>query len=200
MRIRTKYAAIAATAVVLISSMAACTSSPDTTPSASSSPQSSSAPASSAPTAGKDQSSTVLDYHLPADIATARSTGATFKPAVTLHIVKFAATDNATVLTFYLTGRHSTEVTGQFLDWANMPAFTDPNSKTVYKVNTYKLKDDPDSGSEGNYRCVCSTITDAGGPSDKVVYTAEYPALRAGTKTVSLTDPRFKTVNVPVSG
>lgn len=196
-----KYGAAAAIVFVAMASTTACTNSskPGPTATSSSSSQSSSASAPSGSPPRKDQSGKVLDFRLPADVATARSTGKTFKPAVTLHIVKFAATSDQTLLTFYLTSRHSTELTGEFLDWADMPAFAVPGSKTVYKVNTYKLNDAPKSSNDANYKCVCSTITDAGGPSDKVVYTAEYPALPSDTRAVTLIDPHFEKVNVRVS-
>lgn len=192
--------------ILAAGSIAACTSSSTTGPTVTSAAvtSGSSAPPSTGPTNAPssatrtDQSDKVLGYRLPADAATATSTGSTFKPAVTLHIVSLTATSDSTLLTFYLTSSTSNEVTGDFLDWASMPSFTDPASKTEYKVNTYKRKD-ATSTDEGGYRCVCSRVTEAGGTSDKVIYTAQYPALPSGIGTVRLTDPRFTKVDVPVS-
>ena len=206
MRSFTRFTGLAVSCVLAVASICACTSSssPSATHASSSSHAASSPAAgtasspSSAPT-GKDQSSKVLGYHLAADAATTTSVGSSFGRSVTLHIVKFAAGDDSTLLTFYLTAEKRTAVTGFFLDWSVMPSFTDPGSKTVYKVNTYKRNSAPRSDKDGNYECVCSMITAAGGPSDKVVYTAQYPALPSGTSTVRLTDPHFKAVNVPVS-
>ena len=195
-----KQALTVASAALAISSVAACSSSSKPSPTAStpSAATSKSTPDSSGAAKGKDQSSKVLSYRLPADIATSQSTGKAFNAPLTMHIVGFRATGDSTLLTFYLSGSHSVGVTGEFLDWASMPAFTDPGSKTIYKVNTYEKKSTSGSSDDGNFKCVCSTVANAGGPSDKVVYTAEYPAIPGGTTSVTLTDPRFKTVNVPV--
>lgn len=187
-------------ALALTLALAGCSGDAEKTDApAPSTPASSSAASPTSGVPAKDASKEALGYTAPKDAATVESKSGRFSAPVTLHVVSVASGDGSTVLTYYMTSKDGALVgEGVYQDWTSRPVLKDVGSGTEYVVNTYEI---PSRTSDGTSTlCVCSggTVTD-GKEGQKKVFTAQYPELPTSVNTVTVVDPNFGELKVPVS-